>query len=144
MQQKHGLQQMHTRPTDFANRDIAGSHELRSERHCCQLAEEHLGVSPRLQKRYDSTAGGSKRSLLLTIVSPERCSLLELQAGIKRWESAVSQYEEKSKNKMNDEIKLTGLEALVPKELEKHLILNSNRLRTLENTRREVVMYVEK
>ena len=56
----------------------------------------------------------------------------------------MSQYEEKSKNKMHDEIKLAGLEALVPKELEKHLILNSNRLPTLENARREVVMYVEK
>ena len=55
------------------------------------------------------------------------------------------------KGKMNDEIKLAGLEALVPKELEKHLILNSshltlnlNRLRTFEDARREVVTYVEK
>ena len=45
---------------------------------------------------------------------------------------------------MNDEIKLAGLEALVPKELEKHLILNSKRLRTFEDARHEVVTYVEK
>ena len=45
---------------------------------------------------------------------------------------------------MNDEIKLAGLEALVPKDLGKHLILNSNRLRTFEDARREVVTYVEK
>ena len=44
---------------------------------------------------------------------------------------------------MNDEIKLAGLEALVPEELEKHLILNSNRIRTFEDARREVVTYVE-
>ena len=37
------------------------------------------------------------------------------------------------KDKMDDEIKLAGLEALVPEELEKHLILNSNRLRTFED-----------
>ena len=37
--------------------------------------------------------------------------------------------------KMNDEIKLAGLEALVPEELEKHLILISNRLRTFEGDR---------
>ena len=98
----------------------------------------------RLQKRPDSTAGGRKRNLLHTVVSPERCSLRELQAGMERRESAVSQYEEKSKNKMNDEIKLAGLEALVPKELEEPLILNSNRLRTFEDARREVVTYVEK
>ena len=34
----------------------------------------------RLQKRYDSTTGGRKRHLLHTIISPERCSFLEVQA----------------------------------------------------------------
>ena len=63
---------------------------------------------------------------------------------MERWDVAVSKYEEQSKNKMNDEIKLAGLEALVPKELEKHLVLNSNRLRTFEDARRGVVTYVEK
>ena len=42
----------------------------------------------------------------------------------------MSRYEKKLKNKMDDEIKLARLEALVPEELEKHLILNYNRLRT--------------
>ena len=59
----------------------------------------------RLQKRYDPATGGRKRNLLRTIISPGRCSLLELQAGIERWEAVVSRYEKKSKNKMNDEIK---------------------------------------
>ena len=44
---------------------------------------------------------------------------------------------------MDDEIKLAGLEALVQEELEKHLILNSNRLRTYEDARLEIVTYVE-
>ena len=44
---------------------------------------------------------------------------------------------------MNDKIKLAGLEALILEELEKHLILNSNRLRTFNDARREVVTYVE-
>ena len=55
----------------------------------------------------------------------------------------MSRYEKKLKNKMDDEIKLAGLEALVPEELEKHLILNSNRLRTFEDARLEIVTYVE-
>ena len=54
----------------------------------------------------------------------------------------VSQYEKMLKNKMNDENKLAGLEALVPEELEKHLILNSSRFRTFEDARLEVVTYV--
>ena len=40
----------------------------------------------------------------------------------------MSRYEQKLKDKLDDEIKLAGLEALVPEELEKHLMLNSNRL----------------
>ena len=84
----------------------------------------------RLQKRYDPTTGGRKRNLLRTIISLGRCSLLELQAGIERWESYVSRYEKKLMDKLDDEIKLAGLEALVPEDLEKHLILNSNCLRT--------------
>ena len=55
----------------------------------------------------------------------------------------MSQYEKMLKNEMDDEIELAGLEALVPEELEKHLILNSNRLRTFKDARREVVTYVE-
>ena len=74
---------------------------------------------------------------------PGRCSLLELQAGIERWESYMSRYDKKMKDKLDDEIKLAGLESLVPEELEKHLILNSNRLRTFEDARLEVVTYVE-
>ena len=35
----------------------------------------------RLQERYDPTTGGRKRNILCTIISPERCSLQELQGG---------------------------------------------------------------
>ena len=90
----------------------------------------------RLQKRYDPTRGGRKRNLPRTIISLGRCFLLELHAGIERWESFVSRYEKKVKDKLGDEIKLTGLESLLPEELEKHLILNSNRSRTFENAPR--------
>ena len=89
----------------------------------------------RLQKRYDPSTGGRKRNLRRTIISPGRCSLLELQAGIERWESSVSRHEEKMKDKLDDEIKLAGLVSLVKEELEKHWILNSNRLRTFDDAR---------
>ena len=55
----------------------------------------------------------------------------------------MSRYEKKLKNKMDDQIKLAGLEALVLEELEKHLIINSNRLRTFDDARLEIVTYVE-
>ena len=44
---------------------------------------------------------------------------------------------------MDDEIELAGLESVVPEELEKHPILNSNRLGTFEDARQEVVTHVE-
>ena len=55
----------------------------------------------------------------------------------------MSRYEKKLKEKLDDEIKLAGLETLVPEELEKHLILDSNRLQTFEDARLENVTYVE-
>ena len=55
----------------------------------------------------------------------------------------MSRFEKKMKDKLDGEIKLAGHESLVPKELEKHLILNSNRLRTFEDERLQVVTYVE-
>ena len=93
----------------------------------------------RLQKRYDPTTGGSKRNMLRTIMSPARSSLLELQAGIERWESCASCNEKKMKDKLDDEVKLAGLEAMVLEGLEKHLILKTNRVRTFEDARLEIV-----
>ena len=55
----------------------------------------------------------------------------------------MSRFEKKMKDKLDDEIELAGLESLVPEELEKHLILNSNRLRTFEDACLQVVAYVE-
>ena len=55
----------------------------------------------------------------------------------------MSRYEKKLKNKMDDEFKLAGLEALVQEELEQHLILSSNRLQTFEDARLEIVTFVE-
>ena len=54
----------------------------------------------RLQKRHDPTTGGRRRNLLRTIISLGRC----------RWESHVSCYEKKTKDKLDDEIKFAGLE----------------------------------
>ena len=96
----------------------------------------------RLQKRYDPTTGRRKRNLPRTIIALGRCSLVELQAVSERWESYVFRYEKKMKDKLDDEIKLAGLESLVPEKLEK-LTFNSNRLRTFEDARLEVVTYVE-
>ena len=101
--------------------------------HTALMALTNLELRP----PHDQTTRERKRNLL------GRCSFVELQAGLERWESYVSRHEKKLTDKLDDEIQLAGLEALVPEELEKHLILNSNRLRTFEDARLEVVTYVE-
>ena len=53
----------------------------------------------------------------------------------------MSHCEKKLKSKLDGEIKLAGLEALGG--LEKHLIFNSNRLRSFEDACLEIVTYVE-
>ena len=129
------LQQMHTALmalTNYEANDIVANSR-----------KNPLEAWRRLHKRYDPTTGGRKRNLPRTIISPGRCSLLELQAGIERWESYVSRYDKKMNDKLDNEIKLAGPESLVPEELGKHLILNSNRLRTFEDACLEVVTYVE-
>ena len=67
------------------------------------------------------------------MISPGWSSLLELKAGIERWESYVSRYEKKMKDKLFDEIKLAVL------ELGKHLIIKSSRLRTFEDAQLSLV-----
>ena len=63
-------------------------------------------------------------------------SPLEFGAGTERRESYGSRCEKKLKGTFDDEIiKLAGLKALVPEELEKHLMRNSNRLRTFDHAR---------
>ena len=105
--------------------------------------ENPLEAWRRLQKRLDPTTGGRKGNLISKIIFLGRCSLLELQAWIERWESYVSRCQKKLKDTFDDEIRLVGLEALVPEELEKHLIVTSNRLRTFEDVRLKIVTYVE-
>ena len=55
----------------------------------------------------------------------------------------MSRNEKKLTVQLDDETKLACLEALVPEEVEKHLIRNSDRLRTFEDARLGVVTCVE-
>ena len=82
------LQQMHTALmvlTSYEANDIVANSR-----------KNPLEAWRRMQKRYNPTKGGRKRNLLRTFISPGRCSLLELQAGIERWESYVSRYEKRT------------------------------------------------
>ena len=96
-----------------------------------------------LYRRFDPATGGRKRNLLRAIISPGRSKLEDLQASLSKWEILVQRYEHKIKKEMDDELKLAGLEALVPAELEQHLLMNAARLDTYALARTEIVTYVE-
>ena len=128
------LQQMHAALSAFTSSEADDT--------VANWRENPLEAWRRLQKRYP-TSGERKGNLISKIISLGRCSPLELQAGIERWESYVSRYQKKLKDTFDDEMRFFGLEALVPEELEKHLIVNSNRLRTIEDACLKIVTYVE-
>ena len=98
----------------------------------------------------ESQVGLSLRSIFMVLVIP---MIVEMQSDSSTANSLtyrfgsrthfVSRFEKKQKSKLDDEIKLSGLEALVQDELEKHLIFNSNLLRTFEDVLLEVVTYAE-
>ena len=114
------LQQMHTALTGLTSYD---ANDI-----VATSRKNPMEAWRRLKKRLDRTTGGRKRNLLRTVISTGRCSLLEPKEGIERWESYVSRCAKKLMDKLDDEIQLAGLEALVSREQEKHLIFNSNSL----------------
>ena len=83
-----------------------------------------LEACRRQHERYDIIGEGRKKNVFRTVMSLGRCPLLELQAGIERWETHVAR-NEKLKGKMDDEIKRACLESLVFEELENHLIFST-------------------
>ena len=102
-----------------------------------------LQARRRLRRRLDRTTGGQERTLLRTITAPGRCTMHELQRAIGQWDSYVSRREQEIWSTLKNELKLAGLEPLVPEELERHLMLNATGLSTHEAARLEVVTYTE-
>lgn len=113
-----------------------------------------LGAAPsglealrRLIRRWDPLSGGKRRVLLRQILVPDRCKLQDLPAGIEKWEELVRRYEKRraggTVTSLDDDIKTSALEALVPQELEQHLAMNRARLPTYDNVRAEIQAYIE-
>ena len=101
-----------------------------------------------LHRRWDPSVAGRSRAILREVISPKRSSLDNVLANLVIWEEQVRRYEQRkdkegNRQKVPDDIRMSSVEALVPEELEKHLLLNSQRLSTYALMRDEVVMYAE-
>ena len=79
-----------------------GSHELWGKWHGRQLAGESVGGMAETAEAIWSDDRRKKTKLFVHDHFSWRCSLQELQAGIKRWESYVSRNEKKLKDKLDD------------------------------------------
>ena len=104
--------------------------------------ETPLEAWRRLLTRYDPTSVGRNRKLLRTIVvlGDVLCWSFKL---VSNDTNPTRCFVRKLEDTLGDVSKLGGLEALAHDELENLLIFNSNRLRTFEVSRLEIVAYVE-
>ena len=114
-----------------------------------------LGAAPsglealrRLVRRWDPLIGGQRRALVRQILVPDRCKLLDLPAGLEKWEELVRRYERRKSSgtttaALDEDINTAALEALVPSELEQHLAMNRARLITYAQVRSEIQAYIE-
>ena len=125
--------------------------------HLCTGESEDLVVGAgngyeayrKLCRRRDPATSGRKRKLLRAILNPERCKTwAAVRPALEQLEDLVRRYEARRsasgiRELLSDDIKSASLELLVPNNLEKHLILNKNRLTTYELMKQEIELVVE-
>ena len=142
---------------DVENIERVGEQLYRVLCHLCMGESEDLVVGAgngyeayrKLCRRWDPATSGRKRNLLRAILNPERCkSWAAVRPAIEQLEDLVRRYESRKsasgvRELLSDDIKSASLEMLVPTDLEKHLILNKNRLTTYELMKQEIELVVE-
>lgn len=102
----------------------------------------------RMARRWDPLTAGRARGLLREILAPARSTIGDLQGSLEKLEELFRRYTSRrdtggTMNTLNDDIRMSALEALLPAELERHVQLNRARLATYDALRTEVVMYAE-
>ena len=125
--------------------------------HLCTGEREDLVVGAgngyeacrKLCRRWGPATSGRKRNLPRAILNPERCKAwAAVRPAIEQLEDLVRRYEagrsaSGTRELLSDGIKSASLELVVPNDLEKHLILNKNRLTTYDLMKQEVELVVE-
>lgn len=70
-----------------------------------------------------------------------------LQQSLVKWELLIQRYEAKTGTRLDDDLKVAGLEALVPEDdeirLHTHMLVNASRMNTYGAARLEIVTVVE-
>lgn len=103
----------------------------------------------RLLRRFDPSTGNRRRAMLRHILTPTKVTKVEdLSSALEAWEETVRVYEcrrksDGTRHELDEEIKVSVLEALCPQEIERHLQLNRQRYSSYSDVRGELMAYVE-
>ena len=102
----------------------------------------------RLTRRYDPTTSSRKRSMLKTVISPQKQKLENLPQAIEEWLDAIASYEKRkdasgNRTKIPEDIKTAALESMLPQDLEAHVQLNQSKFSGFDDLLEEVTRYVE-
>ena len=102
----------------------------------------------KLNKRFDPTTATRKQALLKHILNQPRSSWDDLSAQIEKWMDLIKTYERRkapngNRCKVQEEVKLSVLHDMVPKDLEKHMLLNAKDFATFEQAMAAVSDYLE-
>ena len=102
-----------------------------------------LEVWRKLQRRYDPQTVGRKRAMLSRILAPGAARIADLSSAIQRWEESVRVYQERSRERLSDDVRTGILIEMLPEALKNHVYLNQNRLVNYEQVRSEIETYLE-
>ena len=102
----------------------------------------------RLARRWDPAVAGRSRQLLRQITAPKKSNMSNALKKIRDWKSSVARYEKRKDNEgknrlLSDDIRLSAFEALIPKEMEDHLLFHRARLKTYMDCESEVIGILE-
>ena len=102
----------------------------------------------RLTKRYDPATSSRKRSMLKSVISPQKQKLENLPQAIEEWLDAIAFYEKRkdasgNRTKIPEDIKTAALESMLPQDLEAHVQLNQSKFSGFDDLLEEVTRYVE-
>ena len=102
----------------------------------------------KINRRYDPSTAGRKRALLKHILNPERTKISDLSAALEKWIDSIRMYERRKDSEgarlvIQEDIKISVLESLVPPELEKHMQFNRDRFSSFDKSLKEISDFVE-
>ena len=102
----------------------------------------------KINRRWDPIIAGRRNALLKAIIGPTRAKIGDLISRWEKWEEQIRRFE-KSKDadgcteKLSNSVKMTAFQALLPENLENHLVLNRKRINTYEEQKEEINMILD-